>query len=159
MNHMNEVLLLGRLVTDPQKIDENPIGIRFRLLTVKSHYSKKKNAMITRKERHNVKTWNQNAEFSLKEVKKGDHVLIKGELHYHIYKTDEGGSGSNAEIIANQVILVNRSGNFKNDSQDDFQDVPEDAEFPTDKDVAAEETCNEGVQEEVMESQTDNDAE
>ena len=115
MDCVNEVLLVGHLGTDPERLENTENGVRFRIATNKRRFSKAVNDYVVDTEWHNIKAWNQNAQYTLEHIQKGDYVLIKGEIHYHSYKDDNGKYGRNAEIIASRVTKLNRS---KNDLDD-----------------------------------------
>lgn len=118
MSDLNLTVLAGHLGTDPTKLPiEDKDGAKFRLATNETRYSAKEKQRITLTEWHNVKCFNQNARYVLENVRKSDHVLIVGNLHYHKYnvRDDKGNEidrGRNSEIIAYTVRLLNRSKRF-----------------------------------------------
>lgn len=103
MNCINEVLLIGQISSDPEIIHEDPIGVRFKLATSETYFSKKNNERVTTVEIHTIKAWKQNAEFTLKRMKRGDAILVRGKIHYHIYTTDDDRKGKAPEIIATRI--------------------------------------------------------
>jgi len=104
----NSVKLMGFAVTQPEKIDEDPLGIRFKLATNESFFSKKKQEYVKNSEIHLIKSWKQSAEFSLNNIKVGDYIFIKGKIHYHQLTTEDGRNIKNPEIIATRIIKLNR---------------------------------------------------
>jgi len=108
MKCINMIFLTGHIATDPQSISESPLGVKFRLATNEKHFSKKKGEYVTTSEFHTIKCWKQNAQFTLDRLKKGSCVFIRGKLHHHNYVTTEGRRGTNSEIIATQVIQLDK---------------------------------------------------
>ena len=108
MKCINMIFLMGHIATEPQTISDEPLGIKFRLATNERHYSKKKNDYIISSEFHTIKCWKQNAQFTLDKLKKGSCIFIRGKLHHHNYTTSDGRRGINSEIIASQVIQLDK---------------------------------------------------
>ena len=104
----NSVRLMGFAVTQPEQIDDDPVGIRFKLATNENFFSKKKQEYVKNSEIHLVKSWKQSAEFSLNNVNVGDYLFIKGKLHYHHLTTEEGRKIKNPEVIATKITKLNR---------------------------------------------------
>jgi|SRR6056297_2312294 len=109
----NSVKLMGFVVTKPEQIDEDPIGIRFKLATNENFFSKKKQSYVKNSEIHLIKSWKQSAEFSLNNVDVGDYLFIKGKIHYHHLTTDDGRKIKNPEIISTKITKLNRDNNQK----------------------------------------------
>jgi len=99
---------MGFAVTRPEQIDEDPVGIRFKLATNENFFSKKKQEYVKNSEMHLIKSWKQSAEFSLNNVNVGDYIFIKGKLHYHYLTTEEGRKIKNPEVIATKITKLNR---------------------------------------------------
>lgn len=112
---VNDTKLIGYVCTDVQQIDENPIGIRFKLVTNETFFSNKKQEYVKNSEAHLIKSWKQNANFALNNIKTGDYLYVSGKIHYHVIITDEDKKIRNPEIIASQITKLNR--NNKGDSQ------------------------------------------
>ena len=109
----NNVKLIGYVCTNVEQIDSNPIGIKFKLVTNEAFYSKKKQQNIKNSEAHLVKSWKQNANFALNNIKIGDHLYIDGKIHYHVIVTDENKKIRNPEIIASKITKLNRKDNIE----------------------------------------------
>lgn len=108
MKCINMTVLVGHIATDPQKIADEPLGAKFRLATNEKHFSRKQQEYVTTSEFHTIKCWKQNAEYTLKTLQKGSSVFIRGKLHHHHYTTTDGRRGVNSEIIASQVIGLDK---------------------------------------------------
>lgn len=110
---INFVILIGKLANTPQELvidyDKHPHavkipGAKFRLITKKYKKTKETTESTIITERHNIKVFNQNALYSLDKLKQGSKVFILGELHYHMFKTEDNKVGQNTEIIAKLII-------------------------------------------------------
>ncbi len=117
----NIVLLIGHVGNDPEKLEDNIISTKFYLFTNKSFYSAKKEKFIQISERHLIKSWKQNAEYTLNNIVKGDYVWVEGELHYHIVNVDNRRIVS-PEIIANSVIKLNKKTFFLEEKLKEIKD-------------------------------------
>lgn len=104
MKNINEITLLGTVITDPQVILETPLGVRFRIKTTEVYFNKDSKEKVQSVEIHNIKCWKNIATYTLNNIKKGNRVLIKGRLHNHRYVTEDGKNGVNPEIITNHII-------------------------------------------------------
>ena len=116
----NKVSLIGYVSSKVEKIDNDPIGVKFRVTTNETFFSKKHQKYTKASEVHFCKTWKQNALFSLKNLSIGDYVYILGKIHYHIIEIDDGPPIRNAEIIISKIIKLNRETmNRKNQEEPD----------------------------------------
>ena len=97
---MNKVILLGRLVKDPEvKVTSN--GKTFTRFTVAV------NRRYVSGAKHDAdfipcKAWNKTAEFIGNWFNKGDRILIEGEFHSESYEKD-------GKKISNNGVLVNNA--------------------------------------------------
>jgi len=117
----NLVILIGHVGSDPEDLDDNVISVKFHLFTNKSFFSTKKNEFVQTSERHLIKAWKQDAEYARNNIMKGDYVFILGELHYHIVSVDDR-KIVNTEIIASQVIKLNKKSAATEQKLIDFQE-------------------------------------
>jgi len=102
----NQTTLIGYIVLEPEQISTTPIGVRTRLATNEVFYSKKFKRMVTQSEYHNLKIWNQNAKFTLDNLKIGDKIYILGKLHYNEITTDDHKLIKIPEIIVLKLIKL-----------------------------------------------------
>jgi single-stranded DNA-binding protein len=107
----NIIMLIGHVGNDPEKLEDSITSTKFHLFTNKSFYSAKKEKFVQMSERHLIKAWKQNAEYTLNNIVKGDYVWVEGELHYHIVNVDNRRI-VNPEIIASSIIKLNKKTYF-----------------------------------------------
>ena len=116
----NIVILIGHVGNSPETLEDNITSVKFHLYTNKSFYSNKKQKFIQTSERHLIKAWKQNAEYSINNITKGDYVWIEGEIHYHIINLEDR-KIINTEIIANNIIKLNKKSFFLEQKIEDFK--------------------------------------
>ena len=104
----NKTILVGYVSSKIEKIDSDPIGVKFKVTTNETFFSKKHQKYTKASEVHFCKTWKQNALFSLKNLSIGDYVYILGKIHYHIIEIEDGPPIRNSEIIVSKIIKLNR---------------------------------------------------
>jgi len=105
---LNNVRLIGYVCTGVEKIDTDPVGVRFKLVTNETFFSKKNQEYVKNSEAHLIKSWKQNGVFSLNNVNVGDYLFIDGKIHYHVINIENGRRIRNPEIIASRIIKLNR---------------------------------------------------
>jgi len=87
---MNKCILFGNVGKDPEvKTFEGGNKVaKFSLATNKSYT--KNNEKITETSWHNIVLWGKLAELAEKYVKKGNSVIIEGEINYRSYENKDG---------------------------------------------------------------------
>lgn len=125
---LNNVKLIGYVCTSVEQIDSDPIGVRFKLVTNETFFSKKSQEYVKNSEAHLVKSWKQSGTFSLNNVNVGDYLYIEGKLHYHVITTDDGRKIRNPEVIASRVIKLNRRAEKNVQDEDEGEDPAEKVE-------------------------------
>lgn len=125
MASFNKVILMGRLTADPElKQTPNGVSVTSFRIAVDSRYSKDE-YFIT------IVAWRQTAEFIRKYFKKGQAILVCGELQ--IRSWDDNGLKRHAtEVVANEVSFCESkkdsegtsSPNNQNGSQGNFKPSP-----------------------------------
>jgi single-strand DNA-binding protein len=100
---MNKVILYGNVGKDPdsRKIGENTIT-KFSLATNKS-YTDKTGSKITETQWHNIVLWGKLAETASKYVKKGNAIILEGEINYRSYENKEGITVYVTEILGSHL--------------------------------------------------------
>jgi len=58
----------------------------------------------------NVVAWGELAESCKKHLQRDDHVYVEGRLQTRSWETDNGSSRFRAELVVNEMILLNHSG-------------------------------------------------
>lgn len=109
MRNINEVTLVGYVVSDPIMMNGTTPGVKFRMATNETYYNKKKDEKIATSEFHTIKCWKRNANFAIDNLKKGSFILVKGKIHYYKYNIDEVRTGIACEIIALRLINLDRN--------------------------------------------------
>jgi single-strand DNA-binding protein len=126
MASFNKVILMGRLTADPElKQTQGGTAVTSFGIAVDSRYSKDECYFIT------IVAWRQTAEFICKYFKKGQAILVCGELQ--IRSWDDNGLKRHAtEVVANEVSFCESkkdsegasSPNNQNGSQGNFKPSP-----------------------------------
>lgn len=105
----NKIEIRGFVSSEPERVNEKLMVVRMRITSIERYYSKQYQEYRKNKEIHNVKAFNQNAEFSLNNIKVGDFVEVEGKMHYHRIPVDENSRKIvKPEVIANTVTKLNR---------------------------------------------------
>jgi len=134
---MNRVQLFGNVGGDPdsRKVNESTVT-KFSLATNKT-YKNKAGEKITDTAWHNIVLWGKVAEIASKYVKKGSSIIIEGEISYRSYENKDGQTVYITEIIGNNLHLVGKKEEPKEDKQSglphesgfsDINDLPGSAE-------------------------------
>ena len=99
---MNKVILFGNVGNDPEtrKVGESQVT-KFSLATNKTY--NKDGEKKTETQWHNIVIWGKTAEIASKYVKKGNSLLIEGEITYRTYTNKEGANVPITEIIASNI--------------------------------------------------------
>ncbi|MFW6247034.1 MAG: single-stranded DNA-binding protein [bacterium] len=111
---LNRIELIGVVTTTPTVIDENPLGVKFKLATFKTFYSKKKQEYVKQTEFHLVKVWNRDAEFVYNRIEKNERLYVEGEMHYYEKTFDDGRMIQKPEVMAKNIIKLS---NWKTQEQ------------------------------------------
>lgn len=104
MASLNKVILIGNMVADPE-LKQTPSGIsvcRFRLAVQRK---------LTKEGQQtadflDVVAWRQTAEFVSKYFKKGNPILVCGQLQSRTWTDKDGVKRSSVETIADEVSFV-----------------------------------------------------
>lgn len=129
---MNKVLLFGNVGKDPEvKKLESGIVAKFSLATNKK-WTNKQGEKITETAWHNIVLWGKLAELAEKYVKKGDSLIIEGEISYRSYENKEGQTIYTTDIIGKEMHFVGskkeepekKSNKVNVSSMSDINDLP-----------------------------------
>ena len=101
---MNKVILFGNVGKDPEvkHLESNKVVAKFSLATNKS-YTNQSGEKITDTSWHNIVLWGKLAELAEKYVKKGNSVIIEGEINYRSWEDKEGVTKYMTEIIGDKL--------------------------------------------------------
>ena len=129
MTAYNKVLLVGNLTKDPDfKYVLDGVPVSNYMLAVNRPY---KNAEGTRDaDFFRIVCWKKLAEFSQRYLKKGDRVLLEGELQSHSYNK-EGKTHFMTEINARKIQFMNYGKKNEDETNESFDtgDLKEDIPF------------------------------
>lgn len=145
---MNHVILIGRLVKDPElRYAPNGNAVMNMTVAVDRNYSKEKKAELQAKGQPTadfirVVAWGKTAELCANYLAKGRQVAVNGGIQTSTYKSNTGETRYSTDVVANSVEFIgsnkdeknNSSGNddfnFGNYNPDDFQAIEDDEDIP-----------------------------
>ncbi len=114
MRGLNKVTLIGNLGKDPEvKVLEGNIAVaKFSLATTETFRDKSGQAQ-SRTDWHSVVLWRGLAELAQAYLHKGSLVYVEGKLHYRHYDDAQGERHFVTEIVAEQILLLDRRADEK----------------------------------------------
>lgn len=107
---LNKVMLIGNLTRDPE-LRYTPNGqavISFSLATNRRWTDKTTGEKKEQAEFHNIVAWGKLAETANQILKKGRKVYVEGRLQTRSWEDSEGGKKFRTEIIADNLIVLDR---------------------------------------------------
>lgn len=108
-NMKNQVQLIGRLGANPEvKVLENGNKVARFSLAVSETYTNKKGEKVTDVQWHSVVAWGNLAGIAEKILLKGIAVTVDGKLLNRSYVTKEGVKRTVTEIVANELLVMQR---------------------------------------------------
>lgn len=109
MRGLNKVTLIGNLGDAPtlQKLEGNVSVAKFSLATTET-YKDDKGQTHSNTEWHTIVLWRSLADLAANYLQKGSLVYIEGKLKTRTFETKEGFKKSVTEIIAEQVIMLDK---------------------------------------------------
>lgn len=122
MRSVNKVILIGNLTKDPvsKDIGDNKQIVTFSLATNRDWMtSTGEKKSLT--EFHSIVVWGKLSEICAKFLRKGKLVYIEGYLKTRYWDTEEGTRSSRTEIVAHDMIMLNKKGDAEDLEYD--QDV------------------------------------
>ncbi len=116
MKGLNKVLLLGNLGKDPEvaTLEGNVKVAKFSLATTES-YKDENGQLQSHTEWHSIVLWRGLAELAEKYLRKGSSVHIEGKNRTRSYDDKQGVKRYVTEIIAEQLILLDKKEDSNND--------------------------------------------
>lgn len=145
---MNHVILIGRLVRDPELrfIPNSGRAVVNFTVAVDRNLSREKKAEMQEKGQPTadfirVIAWGKLAETCANYLSKGKQVAINGSIQTSSYKTNTGETRYATDVLANSVEFLQGSNdkpknessdefNFGNYNPDDFQAIEDDEDIP-----------------------------
>ena len=136
---MNRWIGFGNVGKDPEvrTLESGKEVAKFSLATNKS-YTNQQGEKITETSWHNIILWGKLAELAKKYVKKGNSLIIEGEISYRSYENKEGVTiyttdivgnalhfaGSKKESVDNNEGQYQKSGKVTTGAMSDVNDLP-----------------------------------
>jgi single-strand DNA-binding protein len=101
---MNKAILFGNVGKDAEvkRLESGKIVAKFSLATNKS-YTNQQGEKITETAWHNIVLWGKLAELAEKYVKKGNSLIIEGEIVYRSYDDKDGVTKYITEIAGDRL--------------------------------------------------------
>ncbi|MCY7350452.1 MAG: single-stranded DNA-binding protein [Cytophagaceae bacterium] len=109
MRGLNKVTLIGNLGKDPdvKVLEGNTAVAKFSLATTES-FRDKSGQVQSHTDWHTIVLWRGLAELAQAYLRKGSLVYVEGKLKYRQYDDAEGARHFVTEIIAEQIVLLDR---------------------------------------------------
>lgn len=127
MRGLNKVILIGNAGGDPEfkTLNDGSQVARFHIATTET-YRTKSGESGAKTEWHTVVAWRGLAKFVTDFVHKGSLLYVEGKLQYRQYDTREGQKKNVAEIVADQILLLDK----KTGTVEKEEEGPGDYEIP-----------------------------
>ena len=109
MRGLNKVTLIGNLGKDPdvQSLEKNIKVAKFTLATTET-FKDDKGQVQSVTDWHNIVLWRGLAELTEKYLHKGSLVFVEGKLKTRSYDDKEGHKKFVTEVVAEQIILLDK---------------------------------------------------
>ena len=121
---MNKVILYGNIGKDPEsKVINQKTVTKFTLATNKT-YTNASGEKITDTQWHNIVLWGKVAEIASKYAKKGNPLIVEGEISYRSYQNKDDQTVYVTEIIGSNIHLVS------NKQEETKQEAPKSGKVP-----------------------------
>lgn len=148
MASFNKVILVGNMTADPE-LKQTPSGVSVCSfsIAVNRRFAKSEQAQQT-VDFINIVAWRQQAEFVSRYFKKGNPILICGQLQTRNWTDNQGQKRYATEVYADEVTFVapaNQNGQggnqgytgdtygspaYNNNNTSNFEDIPNDDSLP-----------------------------
>lgn len=104
MNLVNNVMLIGRLGSDPKvkEVGNGNMVAKFSIATSESY--KVKDEFKERTYWHNIVAWGKDAEKIQAKCVKGTEVVLSGKLVSRTYEDSKGEKRFVSEVVVNEII-------------------------------------------------------
>jgi single-strand DNA-binding protein len=119
---MNRCQLYGNLGSDPKvtNLQSGKKVAKFSLATNRT-YSNASGERVTETQWHSIVSWGKLAELCEKYLKKGNSVIIEGEINYRSYENKEGVTVYITEIVGNGLHFTGSKQEEKPEAKDEWQ--------------------------------------
>lgn len=116
---LNRVVLMGRLVADPElKTTNSGVSVCSFRIAVDRNYVK--NGEQRQADFFDIVAWRSSAEFVCRHFTKGSLIAVDGQLQTRQYQTKDGSNRSAVEVVADNISFT---GERKEQKQESGYDV------------------------------------
>ena len=106
MASVNKVILIGNLTADPElKQTPNGISVASFSIAVQRRFANRNDAAAQTADFINIVAWRQQAEFICRYFKKGQAMLVCGELQTRSWEDSKGNKRYATEVVASEVTF------------------------------------------------------
>ena len=105
---LNRVILIGRLVADPE-LRYTPSGLPVASMRIAVDRPKGKEATERQTDFINLVAWRQRAEFAANYLTKGRLIAVDGRLQIRQWQTQDGQRRQTAEIVCDNIHPLDRA--------------------------------------------------
>ena len=128
--NLNKVFLIGRLTQDPD-VKTTPSGqivCTFGLATNRVWTDKQTGQKMEKTDFHNIVLWGKLAETASQYLMKGNLLLVEGRLQTRNWEDANGIKKYKTEIVAENIQLGPKQGNYSNNQETKFTQKTEEVE-------------------------------
>lgn len=133
MRSVNKVILIGNLVKDPEMKDAglNQKLCTFVLATNREWFTGEAGGKERKSlpEFHNLTAWGNMATKCHKFLRKGKLVYVEGYLKTRKFVNDDGSKSYRTEVVAYNMIMLDKRSDAPNGGEDDYTDEPIDRDL------------------------------
>lgn len=128
---LNKVMIIGDLGRDPEmKYTSSGKSITTFSVATNRSWVTSSGERKTETEWFRVVAWGSLAEICYKHLSKSQKVYIEGRLQTHTWEDENNNKHSNVEIVAKEMIILNRKNRDSNeDNSYDNDDIEDDMDF------------------------------
>ena len=127
MRTVNKVILIGNITRDPLvKETENGTKIAMFTTATNRYYKTSEGENKSEAEFHNCVAWGALAEKAEQFITKGKLIYIEGRLKTRIIEKDGGEKLYKTEVVAGNIIFLNKKEDFDEGGLSDDQDLDDD---------------------------------
>jgi single-strand DNA-binding protein len=123
MASFNRVVLAGNIIRDPEiRFTGQGVPVCSFGLAVNRMRSKDNDAV----DFFDINVWREQGEAVANWKRKGDPVLVEGQLQYRTWEAQDGSRRSKVDVVADQVQFLGKGD--ASSGEDDFEDIDEEHE-------------------------------
>lgn len=133
--NLNKAMVIGNLTRDPeQRTTPNGATVcSFGVATTRRWKDQASGAQKEDTQFHNIVAWGKLAETCGQYLHKGSKVYIEGRIQYRQWEDQSGAKRNRTEIVADQMIMLDKKGAADTGSRPSAASVPPSSEAPTEE--------------------------